>query len=561
MGVVKIAVTFMKKLEQEPESYDEKFTVLTKGVNIKVKNWILERLGNSNSILEVGCGTGALAAKIALKGNDILAIDKNVQMINNAMKNYPSEKDVKLIYQIGTIRELPADEISKDFIVSTFMLSELGPFEQQIFLRSAWKILKPGGKLIIGAEFVPSGFWKIIFKIKRWWYKKKLRIQRIPSTSLVKWFFSYIQPIGFKISAEKIWKHGSIRALELEKVEVLDRDGAGYYRPSQRRFKGLRSQMQIYKCIFTGQVDHIPIEPGIYQSGNPDEKSPIIVTANYIYTYIEVMRALKGIDAWVLCVDSKGINVWCAARGDNFGNKQVIEAVEASGITEITTKKTLVLPQLSAGGVAAPLIKSESPSFPFNILYGPVWAKYLPQYLEERPAKKPDKWKLAKFTISHRLRAFLTHTSFLLRKIFLIPSIGLLILLIGLSFFNPIWIDKFWRVGEIWLWIILTNALIAFIFPLTNFTRCFIKKGIVYGILNVVILGSLTWLIHDSIFVSLWSMGLYFWFAFFFTMSFSGYSMATSPGEIQEEYPTFMKINLPLLIVGLILAGVGFVLF
>jgi hypothetical protein len=36
--------------------------------------------------------------------------------------------------------------------------------------------------------------------------------------------------------------------------------------------------------------------------------------------------------------------------------------------------------------------------------------------------------------------------------------------------------------------------------------------------------------------------------------------MATSPGEIQEEYPTFRKIHLPLLIIGLILAGVGFTL-
>ena len=551
----------MRKLEQEPDTYDEKFTELTKGVNIEVKEWILERIGTSQSILEVGCGTGDLASKMALKGNDVIAIDKNFQMINNAMKNYPIEKEVNLIYQIGTIKELPVEENSRDFIVSTFMISELGPFEQQIFLRNSWKMLKSGGKILIGAEFIPSGFWKIIFKTKRWWYKKKLRRLRLPSTSLVKWFFNYIEPIGFKISAEKIWKHGSIKALELEKVENLERKDARYYRPSQRKFKGFRSQMQIYKCIFTGQVDHVPIEPGIYQSGTPDEKSPLIVTANYIYTYIKVMRALKGLDAWVLCVDSKGINVWCAARGDNFGNKQLIEAVDASGISELTTRKTLVLPQLSAGGVAAPIIKSESPNFPFNILYGPVWAKHLPQYLEERPAKKPDKWKLAKFSISHRLRAFITHSTFLLRKIFLKPTIGLLIVLFGLGFLSPIWIDKFWRVGEIWLWIILTNALIAFFFPITNFTRCFIKKGIVYGILNVIILGGLTWFIHDSIIVSLWNIGLYFWFAFFFTMSFSGYSMATSPAEIQEEYPIFMKINLPLLIVGLILASVGFVLF
>ena len=551
----------MRKLEEEPESYEERFTALTNGVNLKVKEWIVERIGTSKSLLEVGCGTGTLAANLALKGNDVVAIDKNFQMINTAMKNYPKEKNIKLIYQIGSIRELPAEEESKDYIISTFMLSELGPLEQQIFLRNAWKILKPKGKLIIGAEFLPSGFWKIVFKIKRWWYKKKLRRLRLPPTSLVKWFFNYIEPIGFKISHEKEWKNGSIRALELEKIDILDKDGPGYYQPPLRKFKGFRSQMQIYRCIFTGQIDHVPIEPGIYQSGSPDYKSPIIVTANYSYTYIKVMRALKGMDAWVICVDSKGINVWCAARGDNFGNNQLIEAVEATGISDRTTRKTLILPQLSAGGIAAPLIKSESPKFPFNILYGPVWAKYLPRYLEERPAKKPDKWKLAKFTISHRLRAFITHTTFLLRKIFLRPTIGLLLLLLCVSFLNPFWFDKFWRVGEIWLWIILTNGLIAFLFPLTNFTRSFIKKGLVYGIVNIVILGSLTWFIHDSLLLILWNTVFYFWLAFFSTMSFSGYSMATSPAEIQEEYPTFMKINLPLLIIGLILATIGFILF
>jgi ubiquinone/menaquinone biosynthesis C-methylase UbiE len=557
--VIIIAVTFMRKLEQEPDTYDENFTALTKGINIKVKDWIIEQIGTSKCILEVGCGTGTLAARMALDGNDVVAIDKNFQMVNTAMKNYPSEKNVNLVYQIGTVSTLPAEEKSKDFVVSTFMLSELRPFEQQIFLRSAWKMLKQNGKVIVAAEFVPSGFWKLVFKIKRWWYKKKMRRLRLPSTSLVKWFTNYIEPIGFKVVMEKKWSHGSIKALVLEKIEKKSGDEPGFYRPKQRLHKGFRSQMQIYKCIFTGQSDHFPMEPGIYQSGNPDENSPIIVTANYIYTYIKVMRALKGVNAWVLCVDSNGINVWCAARGDNFGNRQVIEAVETTGIEQITKRKTLFLPQLSAGGVAAPLISSEAPNFPFNIVYGPVWAKYLPQFLKERPAKKPDKWKLAKFTGSHRLRAGITHTTFLLRRIFLLPTIALLLGLLGLSFITPFWFDKFWRVGEIWLWVILTNALIATFFPITKFTRRFIFKGVFFGVLNSLTLSGMTWVLHESIYLILWNLTLFFWLAFFSTMSFSGYSMATSPGEIQEEYPVFRKIHLILLIVGLILYSIGFV--
>ncbi|MHA2475194.1 MAG: class I SAM-dependent methyltransferase, partial [Promethearchaeota archaeon] len=190
--MINIAVTYMRKLELEPDTYDEKFTALTKGVNNEVKEWIINRIGKNNSILEVGCGTGRLAVKMALKGNNVLAIDKNFQMINTAMKNYPSEKDLNLIYQMGTIKDIAIEDESKDAIVSTFMLSELRSFEQQIFLRKAWKMLKLGGKLLLAAEFIPSGFWKLSFKLKRWWYRKKLRRLRLPTTSVVKWFFNYL---------------------------------------------------------------------------------------------------------------------------------------------------------------------------------------------------------------------------------------------------------------------------------------------------------------------------------------------------------------------------------
>jgi len=551
----------MRKLELEPDSYESKFTALTKGVNIEVKDWILERINTQENILEVGCGTGTLAAEMALKGNDVLAIDKNHRMITTAMKNYPSKSDLKLLYQIGTIDDLPVKNSSTDIIISTFMLSELRPFEQQIFLRNAWKALKPDGRMILAAEFIPSSFWKLWFNIKRWWYKKKLRRLKIESTFLVKWFFNYLEPIGFKISTVKKWRHGSIQAIELIKNHKDNLGKHGYYRPKSKKYKGFIAQMNIYRCLFTGQIDQVPIEPGIYQSGKPNEGSPIIVTANYVYTYIKVMRALKGIDAWVLCLDSRGINVWCAARGNNFGNKQLIEAVKATGIAQITNKKTIILPQLSAGGIAAPLIKAEAQDFPFNILYGPIWAKHIPKFLEERPARKPDKMKLAKFTLSHRFRAEITHTTFLFRKIFILPTIALFLLLIGLAFIDTLWIRKLWIVGELWFWIIIANALIAILFPITNFTRKFITKGIIFGIITVTLFGGISWVFNYSLLNIILSSFFYFWVAFFSTMSFSGYTMATSPREIQDEYPIFSKINMILLIIGFVTKAIGFIFF
>ena len=555
-----MAVVYMRKLEQEPDSYDSKFTALTKGVNLSVREWVLDKIGTSKSILEVGCGTGSLASQMALKGNNVTAIDINFKMINHAMQNYPSDlKEGTLLYQTGSFSNMPVEANSQDLVISTFMLSELRPFEQQIFLRNVWKVLKPSGKLIIAAEFVPSGFWKMIFKIKRWRYKKKLRRLKLRSTFLLKWFFTYIEPIGFKIKGNKDWKHGTIQALELIKNDDEGITEPGYYQPRPKRFKGIKSQLRIYRCIYTGQIDLVPIDPGIYKSGNPTESSPIIVTANYEFTYIKVMRDLKGIDAWVLCVDSNGINVWCAARGNDFGNNQLIEAVEATGIESLTNKKTLILPQLSAGGVATPELQKKSKDFPFRVVYGPVWSKDLPEFLEKRPARKPDRMKLAKFTLKHRFRGFITHTTFLLRKIFLLPLIGLFLVFLILNSLNLF--AKLWWVGELLLWIVTANFIITFTYPLANFTRRFILKGIFFGTLNIFILGIISFLFHKSIIFTLFNLGFFLWVSFFSTMSLSGYTMATSPSEIQEEYPRFKILNKVLLTISLISLVIGIIFF
>jgi len=552
-----MAVTYMKKLEEEPDTYDSRFTNLTKGVNVEVQDWVLNKLNSSESILEIGCGTGNLASKMALKGNNVIAIDKNFKMINFAIQNYPNDlSNNKLLYQIGSIAELPVQTGSQDIVVSTFLLSELRPFEQQIFLRNIWKVLKPNGRLLLAAEFVPSGLWKLLFKVKRWRYKKKLKRLHLKSTFLVKSFFKYINSIGFKINSQNKWKHGAIEAIELQKINFEGNQEPGYYKPEIKRFKGFRSQLRIYRCIFTGQIDRVPIEPGIYQSGNPNETSPIIVTANYEFTYIKVMRDLKGFDAWILCIDSNGINVWCAARGNDFGNKQLLEAVEATGIKNLTKQRTLILPQLSAGGVAIPQLPKKSEKFPFRVRYGPVWSKNIAQFMKDKPAQKPEYMKLVKFTIFHRIRAGITHTTFLFRKIFLLPLIGLVILFLALN-----WVNKLWWIGELTLWILFANLVIVLLYPIASFTRRFIFKGFFLGVINIFLFGSLSYLIHNSIYYVLWHIPFYSWITFFSTMSFSGYTMATSPREIQEEYPIFSIINKILFVVSLVLLTLGIIFY
>ena len=554
-----MAVTYMRKLEEEPDSYDSRFTSLTKSTNLKVQDWIIDKIKKKSNVLEVGCGPGTLSSKIAKNGNKVIAVDKNAKMIDFAIKKYQNDENNDLSFHKGSFTNLQIEPFSQDVVVSTFMLSELHPLEQQIFLRNTWKTLKPNGRLFIAAEFKPDGIWKLIFKFRRWRYKKKLKRLGLKETQVLNYFYQYLEQIGFKVVDRIKWNHKSIHAIELTKKGNDENIKPGYYRPKLKRFKGLKSQLRIYRCLLTGQVDKVPIEPGIYKSGNPDENSPIIVTGNYEFTYIKVMRDLQGIDAWVLCVDSNGINVWCASRGDDFGNKQLLEALKATGIQHFTTTRKLILPQLSAGGISIPRLPKFSEEFPFKIVYGPVWSKYLKQYLIEKKNRKEEKMKRANFSPFHRLRAGITHITFLFRKIFLFPLIALLIInyiFTWLNLFNSI----FW-ILDILISIGVSNLLITALFPVSNFTRSFINKGIFFGIISIFFLGGLMWILGRSLIYTLLNLTFFFWLSLFTTMSFSGNTMSTNPREIQKEYPTFKKMNTILLIISIILSLVSLIFY
>ena len=69
--------------------------------------------------------------------------------------------------------------------------------------------------------------------------------------------------------------------------------------------------------------DRYTVEPGLYAMGDPGPDSPVLATANYKLTFDHLRRAIRGRDAWILVLDTKGINVWCAAGKGNVRHKRV----------------------------------------------------------------------------------------------------------------------------------------------------------------------------------------------------------------------------------------------
>ena len=146
-----------------------------------------------------------------------------------------------------------------------------------------------------------------------------------------------------------------------------------------------------------GRMDYA-IDPGLYALGNPDRESLVLVSANYKISFDELRSALPGRDLWILALDTKGINVWFAAGNGTFGTEELVGRIESSGLKEVVSHRSLILPQLGAPGVAAHTVKKLSG---FGVRYGPIKAEDLPAYIDAG-FKATSKMRLKTFPLKER---------------------------------------------------------------------------------------------------------------------------------------------------------------
>jgi acetyl-CoA decarbonylase/synthase complex subunit gamma len=144
---------------------------------------------------------------------------------------------------------------------------------------------------------------------------------------------------------------------------------------------------------------HYRVDPGLYALGKPDKQSPVLVTANYKMSFDKLREALPGRDAWILVLDTQGINVWCASGKGTFGTSELTSRTESSGLPQIVSHRELILPQLSGPGVAAHTVKKSSG---FKVTYGPIRSKDLPAFLDAGLQATPE-MRLKTFTIRERV--------------------------------------------------------------------------------------------------------------------------------------------------------------
>jgi hypothetical protein len=289
------------------------------------------------------------------------------------------------------------------------------------------------------------------------------------------------------------------------------------------------------------------IPPGLYAAGQPDSGSPVLVSANYKMSFDTLRRELTGIDAWILVLDTKGINVWCAAGKGTFGTEELVRRVTGFGLSEVVSHHVLIVPQLGAPGVAAQEVQRDTG---FKVVYGPVRAFDLPAFLKAGNKATPE-MREVRFGFMDRLVLTPMELAAVIK-----PGLILLGLLFLLALLRNPSVSFFSLVGRAllafvpFLGAILAGAVVAPALLLYIPGRAFAWKGWFVGLIWAVI-----FVVSSS---AQWTLALFYLLVLpalsgYLTMNFTGASTYTSLSGVVRE----MKTALPALVVS---AGLGFVL-
>jgi len=218
------------------------------------------------------------------------------------------------------------------------------------------------------------------------------------------------------------------------------------------------------------------VPPGLYASGNPSAQSPVLVTANYKLTLDHLRRAIRGMNAWLLVLDTKGVNVWCAAGKGTFGTAELVNRIAVTRLAELVSHRTLVLPQLSAPGIAAHEVHAASG---FRVVYGPVRAADLPNFMKNGMRASAE-MRAVTFRLGERLTVVPVEVVHWLKWLAAITVISAVAAAIGAGNYSP----GYFALSAIRLMIAFAGGVILgpMLFPWLP-GRAFAMKGVSSGIL------------------------------------------------------------------------------
>jgi hypothetical protein len=293
------------------------------------------------------------------------------------------------------------------------------------------------------------------------------------------------------------------------------------------------------------------IAPGLYCVGTPDQNAPVLVTANYKLTFDVLRQQLDSINSWILVLDTRGINVWCAAGKELFSTREVVKRAKQTGLTNLVEHRRLILPQLAATGVSAHQVKKDSG---FKITWGPIRAEDIRPFLQN-DFKADNSMRRVTFPISERAALVPMELSHLMKPSLLV-LLGIFIASgIGSSIFS---LTAAWPRGLMataaYIAGIMAGALLAPLLLPWIPGRPFALKGAITGFISgivVVLIFYTTLSFWETLALLLCTTAI----SSYLSMNFTGSTPFTSPSGVEKE----MRKAIPMQAAAVMIAVVAWI--
>jgi hypothetical protein len=288
------------------------------------------------------------------------------------------------------------------------------------------------------------------------------------------------------------------------------------------------------------------VSPGLYAIGTPDKDSEVLVTANFKLTFDMLRKELSGISAWILVLDTRGVNVWCAAGKGTFSTRELVKRINDNHLEKIVNHKRVIVHQLGATGVSARDVKKQSG---FRVIYGPIRASDIRAFLKN--GKKAEKqMRQVTFTMYERFILTPVEIQTILKPALITTFVLLLLAGIGPDIFS---FSNVLKRGGISVLALATGIFAgAFVTPvLLPFipSRKFALKGIIAGsivaLLPMMFAASAVNGMAGYLALFLFSVTI----SSYLAMNFTGATPFTSPSGVEKEMKQYIPVQLASLVI------------